>query len=546
MRFALAIILVIAALGGAGWYFLKGRGAVKAKVTSSSREASAEARCGALKITVLAQGKIAAKEAERIKHKIDGQMTITEIVDEGKNVKKGEVLVKFDDGKIKDKLRAAVEEHKGATAAVEIAAEELQIVERENAEALQQAQFKLNKAELELERYQKGEMPRKEKDLIFGVEQAQSALKQAKQSYESVSDPTLVKEGFVTANQIEQERIKLRSAEISLEKARGSLDDFRKYTCPATLKTKQSEVESAQVKLEKIKSVNANKLKQKRADLKQKQEKARLAKKQVEKIEKMMEDLVLEAPRDGLVLYGEQRRWYSRNTELKVGSQIYKNNVIITLPDLSQLVVKSQVEEADITKIKKGMKAVVTSDAYPDLALTGTVTKIGNVPQQHWYETTKKFDVTIELPAGELGLKPGVSAKCEIQVAELADVLNIPITAVFSHEDRQIVYLEGGKVTAKEVTLGKANDTHVVVKSGLQQGDKVLLYEPENIPLPPESAKPETATASTSDKADADSRKAADDADVETKAQDADNPKKAKVGKVPMKVLKKALSKKGS
>jgi hypothetical protein len=149
------------------------------------------------------------------------------------------------------------------------------------------------------------------------------------------------------------------------------------------------------------------------------------------------------------------------------------------------MTVEAQVEEADISKVRTGQKALVTFDAFPGLSMTGTVVKTGNTAIPDFMGGAQRFATTLALPSGPSDLKPGVTAKCEIGIEEKTGVLLIPISAVFARGSRSFVYLPGRPPQFREVVLGACSDTHAEVKEGLSEGEKILLYEPENAaPLP--------------------------------------------------------------
>ena len=304
-----------------------------------------------------------------------------------------------------------------------------------------------------------------------------------------VYDQELLKHGFVTATQIEEEALRKRSAEIKLELAKADLEVYKKYDREVTLATKQANVIAAEANLKKADGVSENRLKQKVAGLEEKKENLRQVIKRIKEVEEKIAGTTLRAPTAGIVIFGDQdRRSRYREPDVRVGASWHKNQVILTIPDMRQLVVKLQVPEADITKIEIGQSATITSDAYPNFKAAGTVRKIGSVPKRaHWWQTAKTFDVFIKLPPGDLGLKPGVTAKAEVLIEELQDVLSIPVNAVFVHEGRTFVYVRhsGGRVDPREVELGESNDTQVEILDGLEEGEQALLYEPEGVALPP-------------------------------------------------------------
>ncbi|GAG48776.1 unnamed protein product, partial [marine sediment metagenome] len=77
-------------------------------------------------------------------------------------------------------------------------------------------------------------------------------------------------------------------------------------------------------------------------------------------------------------------------------------------------------------------------------------------------------------------LRPGMSAKAEIDVATLTDVLYVPVYVVDEDRGEHLCYvLEDGQPVLREIEIGLNNPTHVHVKAGLKEGDRVLRYDPK-------------------------------------------------------------------
>jgi HlyD family secretion protein len=493
MRRRVIVILAVGLVGAgaaAWWYWRLQRrpgGAVKAGA------AVAQVRRGAMRVTLTADGMVAAKESEKIAHKIEsqGRLTIKEVVPEGTFAKKGQVLVRLDDTDLKRRLDQLKAEQRTAKNELDVAQVELTILARENKSALESAQVKLEQAKMELEKYEKAEAPQEERKLGLAIEQAESKLKRARDKYQEM--PALLKEGFITQSDLEEARIALRAAEIELESARLDLERFKTYTHRINLASKKDALQRSQDEVDKTRMVNDNRLKQKTGAADTSRDKLAEVERNLEKAAKDLEAAVLTAPQDGLVLYGDKssgrRFWSSGDDEIKVGTQVYQNRPIITLPNMQQLIVNTEVGEVDMPKVKKGLKARVTFDAFPGLSLEGKIVKVASVATQEWWGGDKNYQVRLELPPGNHGLKPGVTAKAEILVEELPDVLQVPVSAVFVREGRSLAYVRGPSgLHAVEVKLGRVTDTMAEIRSGLSEGQEVLLHEPEGVPVPPKAA----------------------------------------------------------
>ena len=157
---------------------------------------------------------------------------------------------------------------------------------------------------------------------------------------------------------------------------------------------------------------------------------------------------------------------------------------LFTIPDLRVMKVQVEIHEADINKIKKTQRVTVTMDTYPGLVLEGEVTKIATIagnPDRGGSDEVKKFTVDITLESTkDLTLKPGISAKAEIFIEQREDVLYVPMQSVFFEEGKHYCFVkrDGPAPVRVEVRPDLSNDSYVQIAEGLQDGDRVLLYNP--------------------------------------------------------------------
>jgi len=111
--------------------------------------------------------------------------------------------------------------------------------------------------------------------------------------------------------------------------------------------------------------------------------------------------------------------------------------VLLTISDLGTMEAWVEVDETEVVKVALGQKAEVTIDAFPDSTFSGTVTEIANSPLQVRTGATREavdFEVKILLDRAPANIRPGLSAKAEITVAERPQVLAVPLGAVTVRE----------------------------------------------------------------------------------------------------------------
>jgi multidrug efflux pump subunit AcrA (membrane-fusion protein) len=86
--------------------------------------------------------------------------------------------------------------------------------------------------------------------------------------------------------------------------------------------------------------------------------------------------------------------------------------------------------------------------------------------------------VRVQVNESEPRLRPGMTARVEIEVEERKQALFIPLEAVFERDGRSVVYLEGRRPRAREVVVGPSSADFVVIEKGLARGERVLLRDP--------------------------------------------------------------------
>jgi HlyD family secretion protein len=258
---------------------------------------------------------------------------------------------------------------------------------------------------------------------------------------------------------------------------------FDKYTFPMAmtdLKTKLADAERDVTTSEKR---CASTLGQKDVSVQQIEKRLKVQKKQLEEREEDLENTTMTAPCPGIVVYGDPNEpWY--RDRIKVGGQVFRNFCVMTIPDLRVMQVKLQIHEADISKLKLGLSATISADSYPGLSMKGEVTKIATVAsgENNWGGSSevKRFDVEVTIDSKDIELRPGISAKVEIDVERVPDALFVPIQSVFAEDGAQYCHVQrqGEPPTRRRVEVGKSNDVYVQVTNGLAAGERVLLYNP--------------------------------------------------------------------
>ena len=174
------------------------------------------------------------------------------------------------------------------------------------------------------------------------------------------------------------------------------------------------------------------------------------------------EDMVLRAPRAGIIGY----------RQAEVGQIASAGTKVLSLVDNSHLNVDCRLSEADAAILNTGMEVMVTVDAmgedYP-----GRIVYVSPAMD----DTVKSYQVRIELLGDDLQLKAGLFAHTALDILQRRDTLFVPKEAVLSRNGRQTVFVlaADGTAEAREVRIGLMNDEYNEIISGLSEGDVVII-----------------------------------------------------------------------
>jgi membrane fusion protein, macrolide-specific efflux system len=159
----------------------------------------------------------------------------------------------------------------------------------------------------------------------------------------------------------------------------------------------------------------------------------------------------------------------------------FEGRPLLTVADLSTLLVKVELNQIDVAKIQLGNAASVTFDALPGKTYAAKVTRVAPASSKISGKDVEVFLVEAELLATDAVIKPGMTADVRIHLEARADVIMLPIEAVITSGERsrvtRVLTDPQGKQRSEtiEVTLGARNDSELELLSGLSEGDRVLL-----------------------------------------------------------------------
>ncbi|MEK7543378.1 MAG: efflux RND transporter periplasmic adaptor subunit [Patescibacteria group bacterium] len=163
------------------------------------------------------------------------------------------------------------------------------------------------------------------------------------------------------------------------------------------------------------------------------------------------------------------------------GINITPATAVFEVVDPASIVFEASVDEVDAGSIIIGSKATVSLDAFPDTALSGMVSKIAFAAKTSSGGATV-FPVEVAI-ATSSGVRIGMNGDVAIYTDSQKDVFVIPTEAVREDEKVTYVYKKEGKSYQKTpIELGARSDSEVVVKSGLTEGEQVVIKGFKDLP----------------------------------------------------------------
>lgn len=197
------------------------------------------------------------------------------------------------------------------------------------------------------------------------------------------------------------------------------------------------------------------------------------------------------APSSGVALFplpqqsqGQDSNSSDSSGAIIVGSQIREAQLILSIGDLDGFSIDTQVNEVNVNSVHQDMKAIITGDAFPGIALDGVVKYVASQaqPNQGDQSSGSVFKVSIIVPkVTESDLQyihVGMTAKVDLPIEGKPEIM-LPINAVFNKEGVSYVTVVDSNGTRKDVQVitGNTTPTNVVIVQGVSDGQKVVVRD---------------------------------------------------------------------
>ena len=444
----------------------------------ANNEITAAVKRGNLPIIVTEKGDLESAKTVDARSDVEGALKIVSIIAEGSTVKKGDVVVTFDMDQLNRdfanqeiKLRQA----EGKTKACQ---GELELAKNKAETDIATAELALTLANLDKRKYLEGDFTVEVNEKQGGLSLAKKELQECEEKLENYRK--MGKRGFLSIEAVKVKEADVLSKRYAVDCNEAKLMVLQRFTKErqeAELTAKAIEAKRALERTKKSSQASVDKAK---SELESAEVTSKLEEATLERMKKQLKNCIVKAPQDGILVYSKDRYW-DPSSKIQPGAMIQYQQTLFSLPDLNRMQVTAKIHEAMVKKIKPGQLADIKVDAFPNMTFEGVVEKIATLADSRgaWDERAVKEYVTVikinNLPA-DAGLKPGMTAEVTIKVKTIPNVLMVPVQAVSQHKAKHFAYvLKGSTIEKREVTLGETNDKYVVVDSGLEENELVVL-----------------------------------------------------------------------
>ena len=215
----------------------------------------------------------------------------------------------------------------------------------------------------------------------------------------------------------------------------------------------------------------------------EKRNKALLA---TQRVQQVIDSLILRAPLDGVVSLKENRDaaggmfFGQQLPEYREGDQTGPGRPVADVIESGRMEVRAKVDENDRGNLTEGQRAAVYVDTLPGEVFTAKVGALAGLANRNFWEAaaTRLFDVTFQFDKTEPRLRAGSSARVIVEGNTLEGALHVPRQAVFARAGKNHVFARSGdRFEQREVRVTQRTESRVVLE-GLTEGAEIALIDP--------------------------------------------------------------------
>ncbi|MBN1973585.1 MAG: efflux RND transporter periplasmic adaptor subunit [Sedimentisphaerales bacterium] len=475
---------------------------------------------GDLTISVIESGSIKSVKQVTIESSVEYRTTIVNIVPEGttitqEDVNNGMVLIEMDSSELMDRLPQMEIDVASAETSFTEAKEKYDIQLKQNESDLNSARMKVKFALMDLQKYVGEDASQKILDqikqnpsadidmqvILEEITDSNTLCEASQKMLETTSNITMSHENlekakynlegkqklfnhdYASENELNESRLQVKRQELDIEKIEISFDLFKKFEFPKQVEQLLSNYREAELGLERAESSARSNMSQAEVRRTSSESSLKTRKERLEKLKEQIAACTIKAPSPGQVVYYSSLERYV-SFEIEQGSEVPRGYPLIVIPDTTKMKVEINVPETWINKIQVNQPAQIIVTAFPENVLTGKVLKkspLANSQSSSLLADVKVYTTDVSIEGQHDFLRTGMTAKVEIIIDKLKNIIYVPIQSVIAEEGNKtrVCYLMTPHGPEKRIVrIGLFNDNFVEIKEGLDEGEKVLYAPP--------------------------------------------------------------------
>lgn len=252
------------------------------------------------------------------------------------------------------------------------------------------------------------------------------------------------------------------------------------YLSPTERRIKELQMEQAAIRRARLtKQLDAQKVIL-QADIKKIESQISQRERRLESQRKLLESLIIRAPKDGLAI--RARRWSWSSETWNIGDNVWNGRAVVTMPAIDSVKVLIYAQETEYKRIEVGDSVEYTFDAMPNNRAWGRITRLSPMGLKRTEGSeVKTFEVEASVDSLLQPLDPGLSVNCRIFLQHVPDTLVIPTVCVYQRDSMNVVYVrKGKKYEEREVQLSITTPRSSVVAGGVGEGEQITLIKPDD------------------------------------------------------------------
>jgi HlyD family secretion protein len=277
--------------------------------------------------------------------------------------------------------------------------------------------------------------------------------------------------------------ISLKNLRLQVEKARSDLEKNEEQlsaqaglACGIEVELMRINLEASRTNLEMLDKKLEYATESDQLQIQMLRNEERVRRSQMDDLMDAMDLYTVRAPVSGVVVY--RRDW--NNNAKEIGSNVSMQEIVMSIPDLSTMRARVQVDELDSGKIALGQDVSITVDSVQGRSFAGKVTNIGTILKQASYDRPQKImEIYVDLTNMDVKtLRPGMSLRTQIRVGQHPQAVVIPMGSIEGRDGRSFVQVyndQTKRVDWREVRLRANDGQNAVVESGVDAGERIRI-----------------------------------------------------------------------